>query len=374
MTGAKQIRSVAVMGAGHGGYAAAADLTCRGFEVRLHARREESLEPIRANGGIDSHGIFEGRETPALLTTDIAEAVAGADLVMLVVPSVAHGWYAERLAGVLEAGTPVFLNPGHTGGSLHFRAEVRRAGHTFPLDICETVTLTYICRIEVPARVGIYSYTRSLMFAALPGSATGRLHAAISPLFPEIRPASSVLETGLANINAVFHPPGMLLNAARIEATGGNFLFYRQGVTDAVGRTAAAIDAERLAVARALGVPARPFLAMFHKAGLTTRAAMESGSISRACRESAPNATLKSPPSLDHRYVHEDVGYGLVPIAALGRLAGVETPTIDSHIALLSAATGIDYATEGLTLERMGIAGLEPAALRRLVQEGETEA
>ena len=374
MAGAKEIRSVAVMGAGHGGYAAAADLTRRGFEVRLHARRDESLEPIRANGGIDARGIFEGREMPALLTTDVAEAAAGADLVMLVVPSVAHAWYAERLAGVLAESTPVFLNPGHTGGGLHFRAEMRRTGHTALLEVCETVTLSFICRIEAPARVGIYSYTKSLMFAALPGSATGRLHAAISLLFPEIRPASSVLETGLANINAVFHPPGMLLNAGWIEATGGDFLFYREGVTDAVGRAAAAIDAERLAVARALDVPSRPFLEMFHDAGLTTRAAMESGSISRACRESAPNATLKSPPSLDHRYVHEDVGYGLVPIVALGRLAEVKTPIIDSHIALLSAATGIDYATEGLTLERMGIAGLEPAALHRLVQEREATA
>ena len=212
------------------------------------------------------------------------------------------------------------------------------------------------------------------MFAALPGTATRRLHAAVSPLFPEIRPASSVLETGLANINAVFHPPGMLLNAGWIEATGGDFLFYRDGVTDAVGRLAAEIDAERLAVARALDVPATPFLEMFRTAGLTTRAAMESGSISRACRESAPNATLRSPPSLDHRYVHEDVGYGLVPITALGRLAGVKTPTIDSHIVLLSAATGIDYATEGLTLDRMGIASLAPAALQRLVQEGEAMA
>ena len=365
------IRSVAVMGAGHGGYAAAADLTRKGFEVRLHARREESLDPIRENGGIDARGVFESREMPALLTTDVVEAVDGADLAMLVVPSVAHAYYAERLAGVLEEGTPVFLDPGHTGGGLHFQAEMRRAGHKAPLETCETVTLTFISRIEAPATVGIYSYTESLMFAALPGRATARLHEAVAPLFPEIRPASSVLETGLANINAVFHPPGMLLNAGWIESTDGDFLFYREGVTDAVGRVTAEIDAERLAVARALDVPATPFLEVFHNAGLTTREAMESGSISRACRESAPNATLRSPPSLDHRYVHEDVGYGLVPFAAFGRLAGVPTPTVDSHIALLSAATGIRYASEGLTLERMGIAGLDAAALHRLVREGE---
>jgi opine dehydrogenase len=162
----------------------------------------------------------------------------------------------------------------------------------------------------------------------------------------------------------------MLMNAGWIEHTGGGFLFYKEGITPAVGRVTAAIDAERLAVARALGVPATPFLEIFHDAGLTTEAAMRSGSISRACRESAPNATLKSPPSLDHRYVHEDIGYGLVPIAALGRLAGVPTPVIDAHIALLSAAMGIDYAMTGLTLGRMGLAERRPAELLRFVHDG----
>ena len=365
------IESVAVLGAGHGGMAAAADLTRRGFEVRLHARREERLNPIREHGGITARGIFEGTGMPALLTTDVAEAVDGADLVMLVVPSVAHAFYAEALAGRLAQGVPVFLDPGHTGGGLHFRAELRRAGHAAPLETCETVTLTYITRMEGPATVGIYSYTQRLMFAALPGTATARLHGEIRPLFPEIRAVSSVLETGLANINAVFHPPGMLMNAGWIEATDGDFLFYKQGITEAIGRVVSAIDDERLAVAGALEVPAIPFLEIFHQAGLTTREAADSGSVARACRESVPNQTLRSPSSLDHRYVHEDIGYGLVPIAALGRLAGVATPVIDAHIALLSAATGINYAATGLTLERMGIAGLGPAELRHLVTEGE---
>jgi opine dehydrogenase len=364
------IRTIAVLGAGHGGCAAAADLSARGFAVRLQARRSERLAAIRAQGGIRARGVCEGVAPVRCLTTEVAEAVAGADLVMLVVPSIAHESYAGALAPVLPPGVPVFLNPGHTGGGLHFVRELRRAGYRGEVAACETVTLTYIARLEAEAAVGIYSYTRNLLFAAFPGAEAARLHALLKPVYPEIALASSVLETGLANMNAVFHPPGMLMNAGWIEATGGGFLFYREGITEAVGRVVAAIDAERLAVARALGVPARSFLETFHAAGLTTRAAMLSGSVARACRESAPNATLRSPPSLDHRYVHEDVGYGLVPMAALGRLAGVATPVIDAHVALLSRAAGIDYAATGLTLDRMGLAGLAPADLARFVEKG----
>ena len=52
MTG--PIRTIAILGAGHGGYAAAADLTRRGFEVKLHARNPERIAPIQKAGGIES--------------------------------------------------------------------------------------------------------------------------------------------------------------------------------------------------------------------------------------------------------------------------------------------------------------------------------
>ncbi len=129
----------------------------------------------------------------------------------------------------------------------------------------------------------------------------------------------------------------MIMNAGWIEHTDGDFLFYSEGFTQAIGRVTAAVDAERMAVAKALGVPAMPFLDVFYNAGLTTKEARDSGDIARACQESEPNKTIKSPSSLDHRYVHEDVGYGLVPMAALGRLAGVPTPTIDALINLAGA-------------------------------------
>ncbi|MCC6777108.1 MAG: NAD/NADP octopine/nopaline dehydrogenase family protein [Hyphomicrobiales bacterium] len=287
------VRSVAVLGAGHGGCAAAADLGRRGYSVRLHARKDERLAPLRALGGIEARGIHQGLVPIELMTTEVAEAVSGADLIMLVVPSVAHAHYARALAPLLDGHQPIFINPGHTGGGLHFLQELRRAGYRGPVRSCETVTLTYITRMEGPAVVNIYSYTKRLRFAGLPGKATAELYALLKPLYPEIVQASSVLETALSNLNAIFHPDGMIMNAGWIQHTGGNFLFYREGFTDAVGRVTAAVDAERLAVAKALDIPASPFIDVFFQAGLTSKAAYESGDISRACLESEPNKTIK---------------------------------------------------------------------------------
>jgi opine dehydrogenase len=367
---AMAVKSVAILGAGHGGFAAAADLARRGYEVRLHARNPARIAPLRERRGIEARGIVTGHVPIALATTDVAEAIRGADLIMLVVPSVAHESYARALAPLIDGRQPIFLNPGHTGGGLHFLHELRRAGYAGPVKICETVSLTYVTRMEGPATVGIYSHMKQLGFAALPAKCTDELFALVKPLFPDIRKASNVIETALSNLNAVFHPPGMIMNAGWIEHTHGGFLFYKEGITAAVGRVTAAVDAERVAVAQALGVPHTTFLDAFFNGGLTTRAARDSGDIARACRESAPNATIKAPSSLDHRYVHEDVGYGLVPMAALGRLARVATPTIDALVRIAGHAVGIDYAREGLTLEKLGLAGKTPAQLMKIVTEG----
>ena len=48
----------------------------------------------------------------------------------------------------------------------------------------------------------------------------------------------------------------------------------------------------------------------------------------------------------------------LVPMSELARLAGVPTPTMDALISLASIARGVDFRSAGLTLARMGLAGV----------------
>ena len=163
------VKTVAVLGAGHGGLAAAADLSLRGFNVRLQGRNEQRMAAIRSRGGVDVKGVHKAFVPLKSITSDVAEAVSGADLIMLVIPSVAHETYAQALAPLLNPNQPVFLNPGHTGGGLHFCRELKRAGFKGEPQTCESVTLTYITRLEGETCVNIYSYTKRLAFAAFPG-------------------------------------------------------------------------------------------------------------------------------------------------------------------------------------------------------------
>jgi len=360
--------SVAILGAGNGGCAAAADLTLRGFSVRLYNRSPERLAPIRERGGIETRGVL-GEHFVELeqITTDLAEAVDGASEVVLTVPISGLRFYAEHLPPLLQADQAVMLNPGHMGGGLFFSSEARRRGFSAP-NLCETATLTYACRMEGPATVGVYTASTNLPLAALPARRTDELHARMVRLFPNLVKARNVLETGLQDLNAVEHPAQTVCNAGWLEHTKGDYYFYFEGTTPAVSRVIEAVDRERLALAAALGVETRTFIESFHSMGYTSDRALVTGSVYDAMQDSLPNRTIKGPKSLDHRYLHEDVGWGLVPWIHLARAFGVPVPTMEALTHVASLVNEIDYLDEGLTLERMGLAGLDRDGMARYVE------
>jgi opine dehydrogenase len=365
------IKKVAVLGAGNGGCAAAADLTLRGYEVRLFSRSEKTLSPIANRGGIVmvENGV-EKFAAPFFVSPHLPPVVSGAELIIIAAPSVAHEYLAKSLARHLADGQRILLNPGHTGGSLHFAQILRDSGCAAKIKLCETVTLTYICRMPQPARVEIYRRTTNLRCAAFPGKQSAELVAEIGEIYPHVVPAENVLETGFSNINAIMHPAGMLGNAGWIEKTGGDFYYYREGITQGIAAWIEEVDRERLEIVKRLGLNPLRFVDIFYQAGLTSEEARASGSIYRAIRESEPNRTIKSPATLDHRYIKEDVGYGLVPMAEIGRLMGLETPVIDALITLASVVSRTDHRKEGLTVEKMGLAGVRPENLVKVLREG----
>jgi opine dehydrogenase len=187
---------------------------------------------------------------------------------------------------------------------------------------------------------------------------------------PNLQPVEHALVTGLANVNTVLHPPAMILGAAWIEHTGGDFYYYYDTATPSVGRLMAALDRERLAVAAAWGVQVEPFLELFARIGSTSREAAEAGDHERALRDSTPNRYIKAPPDLTHRYMLEDLPYGVVPLADLGRVASVEIPVTEALITLASAITAHDFRAEGRTLARLGLGSQSPDAILRLLLEG----
>jgi opine dehydrogenase len=362
--------TVGVIGAGNVGCALAAHLTLRGFTVRLCNRSPGRLDEIRRAGGITVTGALEGFASIATLTTNVTEAVHDVDVVAVTVPTPGLPFYAEALAETTREDQVIWLDPGHSGGALYLGAEMLRRRDRIPL-LCQLSTASHGSRMADPTTVGVFALPAASL-AAFPSRSLGECHARIDALLPgQFSRAASVLELDLQNVNAIMHPPQMVCNASWIEATRGDFLIYREGSGPATARVIQAVDSERMALAAALGVPTLSLVEALATAGYTSAEAAATGSVYRALQAGEPIGRVKAPPTLDHRYLHEDVGWGLVQWISLAALVSVPTPTMEAVTTLAGVCNGVDYYGEGLTLARMGMAGLRAEQVRSYAQDGE---
>ena len=106
---AKPIQRVAVLGAGAWGTALAATAARAGREATIWARRREIADEINKRRRVSAY--LGDTELPAGITatTDLAEAVASADAVLLVTPSDTVRATARRLADLIAPDVPVVL-------------------------------------------------------------------------------------------------------------------------------------------------------------------------------------------------------------------------------------------------------------------------
>ncbi len=360
--------SITVIGAGHGGKAMAADLASRGFEVTLYNRTFAHIETIRRRGGIElttdeGHHLFGPLKK---VTSDMEEALAEAELVMVVIPASGHRDIATKAAPYLRDGQVVVLNPGRTGGALEFAQAMRTAGCTTQPIICEAETFIFAARSIGPAEARIFRTKFSVPLAALPASRTEEALAVVRQAYPQFIAAPNVLHTSLNNMGAIFHPTLILLNAGWIESTQGNFQFYMDGVTPSTAKVLEAMDRERVTVAAALGIRAQTAREWLYRAY-----AAEGENLYEAMHANPGYAGIKAPNRLHHRYLFEEVPCSLVPISELGRQYGVATPTFDTFIHLANIVHGVDYRLKGRTIERLGLRGMSLEALHRYVETGE---
>jgi opine dehydrogenase len=361
---------IAVIGAGHGGKSMAADLASRGYAVRLYNRSYEHIEAIALRGGIEVT-LEDGRQEFGklrLVTSNIAAALDGAHLVMVVVPASAHRDVALACAPCLQDGQYVVLNPGRTGGALEFRQVLHETHCTADVVVAEAETLLFASRSDGPAEAHIFRRKNTLPLAALPSTRTPEVLDMLQEVYPQFIAAPNVLYTSLNNMGAVFHPALTLLNAGWIEASGGDFEFYIDGVTPATARILERLDRERVTVATAMGVraqSAQEWLARAYSA--------YGDNLYESIHANPGYRGITAPRTLRHRYIFEDVPYSLVPISELGRRFGVDVVAMEAMIQLACVLHGTDYRHRGRTLARMGLEGLSATEITRLVETGVAE-
>jgi opine dehydrogenase len=357
---------VAVMGGGNSAQTMAADLALAGFEVNLCElpKFSRNIETLMKTKEIEKYGSVQttGRTGLAKLkqvTTNVGEAIKQANIIMIAVPAYGHMAFFEALAEKLEDGQLVVILPGNWGALRLFNL-LKKMGIRKNVKIAETHQCMHICRAAEnflgAGKVRVILERAMVQIAAMPAKDTETVFQTVRPLYPHLSPATNILETSLNNSNIIVHGPLVLMNAGWIEHTGGQFMIYRDGATPSVGRVADALCDERDKITKTLGFTSLANEPIYERI-------KSSKWVHDPCEV--------GPPSLQHRYVTEDVPYGLVPLACLGDLLGVPTPLSDGIIELSSVANHVNYWKEGLTLEGLELEGLKPEEILKLVTEGE---
>jgi len=356
-----------VIGAGNAGLAMAAHLKQLGGEVSLYDVVEAQLKPVTAaNNVITVTGTeLAGESKIDLVTTNLAEAIEGSDLLICVTPAHTHKFVARDLAGHLVPGQILLLQPGRTGGALEVQKVLREQNCPVEILVVEAQTLLYAARRE-GATVNIFGLKKQVTCAGLPTAESHQFFDLIQPLLPQFVPAPSIWHTSLHNVGMLFHPTPTLLNLGRMES-GQPFDYYSDGFSPSIAALIEKLDGERLAVGAAMGVTLPSVVAWLESSyGATGRNLYEAIKNTENYRGITAPQLGGVDDKLKLRYVVEDVPSGLVPVSELGRKFGVNTPAIDAMINLATILYETDFRASGRNLEQLGLSNLTPEEILSL--------
>jgi opine dehydrogenase len=359
---------IAVLGGGNGSFAAAGDFSLQGHEVRLWRRDADQVAAHRAAGSTIVVKDVNGRHDVklALVTTDIAEAVREAELILCPAPAFAQADIAKPLAPHLRDGQVVFLPPA-TLGSMIFASATRDAGNRARASFAETGTLPWLTRKHGPFEVAITIRAKRLPVGVFPLKTADHALDVIGRVFPGvIEPCGDALSGALMNAGPIIHPPLIVMNAGPIEHFE-RWDIHKEGTQAAIRRVTDALDAERIAVREAFdyGGPHFPLAHHYAKEGeiwMYGRGSHDRLTDSGDWRE---RIVLT-----EHRYMREDLRLGLSLLVSVAELAGVPTPLAKSFLAIGGAICGEDFFKDGRTLAGLGLGHLDRNALQALLREG----
>ena len=354
---------IAVLGGGHGCYAAAADLSEAGHEVRLWRRDAAALAPVVEAGTIGLIDANGSRDVGiAMATADIGAALAGAELIVVPSPAIAQEDIARAMAPHLRSGQVVFLPPG-TFGSFVMARIVRAAGSKAEVAWAETGTLPYLARKAGPREVRVTIRAVRLPTGVYPARRADEALAVIARAYPSVHGCGDALSGALMNAGPIIHPPLMVMNAAPLQHFE-RWDIHAEGTQPAVRAVTDRLDRERIAVREALGYAAPHYPLADHYTsdrwmyGDAHKRLVDSGD----WRE---HIVLTQ-----HRYMLEDVRIGLSFLVSCGELAGVPTPLARAFLAIGGSICGEDFMQTGRTLNSLGIGGLGRSVLQAVLATG----
>ena len=354
------------------GAVCAADLSLSGHRVSFTVFPEQGdqIPALRKAGGFTVEG--EARhlasKKPGFAKLDricdtTAEALKDAEVVLIEVDM-------HQLEGKFRAMIPEFAR----GAVVHVQSHgywpsarltplLRQAGREDVL-VTEAPAPTHAARFEGTV-VTPKGLRKGIPIATVPASRSAEALAALKPLFPDFTAASSVLQTGLENLNLIVHPAMVLPNVGamdRAKLDGRKFGFYQEGVVPVAGVLGDALDAERKRVCEAYGVEHTPMAKAIDQ---------YYGFKSNTFYEAMQNPVYKSFPAFQpdvwRTWASDDLPYAIVPCVQLAEQAGIAAPLHRAFAEILGVLLGVDPWQWGPSLADMDLAGAPEMVMKRVL-------
>jgi opine dehydrogenase len=359
---------IAVLGGGNGSFAAAGDFALQGHDVRLWRRDAALVAQHRAAGARIVVKDSDGRHDAhlALVTTDIAEAARGAELILCPAPAFAQQDIANLLGPHLVEGQVVFLPPA-TFGSMIFARAAHDAGNRAKVSFAETGTLPWLTRKHGPFEVAITIRAKRLPVGVFPLDTADHALDVIGHAFHGIiEPCGDALSGALMNAGSIIHPPLIVMNAGPIEHFE-RWDIHKEGTQASIRRVTDALDAERIAVREGLGYRGPHFPLAHHYATEGEEWMYGRGSHGRLTDSGDWREQIVLS---QHRYMREDLRLGLSLVVSVAELTDVATPLAKAFLAIGGAICGEDFMKGGRTLASLGLGGMDHEQLQTLLRRG----
>jgi opine dehydrogenase len=356
----------AVLGSGNGGRAFCGQIAHKGYPVVMYEPLEETahFQKLKVEKKMFLQGDISVGGKLRAVTMDIKEALGGADVIFVVVPSFAHPPIFQKMIPHLKAGQHVVIVPGNYGGFL-LKQMMADAGIQPHISVSETASLPYACRISDYNTVMIYKKKFQLKIATSPAETSQTVLDVMNDIFGgciDFIAASNLLAIDLDNINYTLHPLPVLLNYGNIEMDPQNFRHYIDGVTPLISEQMMKMDEERMAIGQALGLELMSTMdqLMMYYGRNECRTYYEYVNSDESPYKDIVGHNVRS------RYITEDVPCLHVPAVELAHLAGVDVPIAELCVRLSSLLHGVDYAADGTTLAKLGLGGKTAAEIAGL--------
>jgi opine dehydrogenase len=338
--------NITVWGAGNSGVPAAIYFLDKGHAVTLFTRSTEKKNAIAA-GGIDSDGVIRGHFDLAA-TDSVRAAVQFADLLVINTQAGAHADVFKTIQPYVKPGQSIVVLNSNWGAYTGYGLLRPLIGK---IALGETASQPFLGRYDGRNHVVIKAVKQTVTVAGVDEPSRAALLQQLGLVFATVIPGENVIATSLSSANPIIHVPIVAANLQRIE-NRDTFLFL-DNMTEHEVAYIGHMDRERIAVGAAIGVHVRPILEEMNS--FWDEKFPDLLSLFHGNEEYNHNT---GPRSLSHRFITEDIPYGIGPVIELGRLFGVAVPYSEAVVTFLELAVGLDSGNVPLHFDKQTVAAL----------------